>query len=246
MNDKCGRTGVAELSKVGWPTATYAFATGLFGCTLLWYPEDCGPSTSVGNVCWRYTCSWSYCLIADKLKCNASLPEVPPEWTCAKEKYNAGDECDCNCGIWDPDCTDATRATVGCPYSDDVCIHPGDKCLRRENALARRKELFAAKGIETHHPRYEPTFGRYADMRMSVPVPGNWTCPAKYYASNDGCDCNCGVWDPDCNDGTQKVVNCEDYKEVVNQLQLSKSDDKPQLKKWTCIAPRGECFSSDN
>ena len=26
-------------------------------------------------------------------------------WTCAKEKYNAGDNiCNCNCGMWDPDC----------------------------------------------------------------------------------------------------------------------------------------------
>merc|ERR1719197_904119 len=25
-----------------------------------------------------------------------------------------------------------------------------------------------------------------------------WTCPDKLYSGGDGCDCDCGVWDPDC------------------------------------------------
>jgi hypothetical protein len=29
-------------------------------------------------------------------------------------------------------------------------------------------------------------------------LPPGWTCPAGYYNQHDGCDCNCGVWDPDC------------------------------------------------
>ena len=30
-------------------------------------------------------------------------------------------------------------------------------------------------------------------------TPAAWTCSASYYAKQDGCDCNCGTWDPDCN-----------------------------------------------
>ena len=30
-----------------------------------------------------------------------------------------------------------------------------------------------------------------------LPVPG-WTCPQSKYNTKDGCDCGCGVWDPDC------------------------------------------------
>jgi hypothetical protein len=29
------------------------------------------------------------------------------------------------------------------------------------------------------------------------PVPG-WTCEASMYGSGNGCDCDCGIWDPDC------------------------------------------------
>jgi hypothetical protein len=29
-------------------------------------------------------------------------------------------------------------------------------------------------------------------------VPDEWTCPAEYYGSADGCDCGCAVADPDC------------------------------------------------
>lgn len=31
------------------------------------------------------------------------------------------------------------------------------------------------------------------------PVPETWTCPEQYYNAQDGCDCNCGAYDPDCN-----------------------------------------------
>lgn len=31
-----------------------------------------------------------------------------------------------------------------------------------------------------------------------VIVPGEWTCDAGWYGSFDGCDCDCGVTDPDC------------------------------------------------
>jgi hypothetical protein len=32
-------------------------------------------------------------------------------------------------------------------------------------------------------------------------VPG-WTCKASSYDTGDGCDCNCGIWDPDCDLGS--------------------------------------------
>eukprot|EP00514_Thraustochytrium_sp_LLF1b_P012390 CAMPEP_0184555408 /NCGR_PEP_ID=MMETSP0199_2-20130426/37482_1 /TAXON_ID=1112570 /ORGANISM="Thraustochytrium sp., Strain LLF1b" /LENGTH=204 /DNA_ID=CAMNT_0026951725 /DNA_START=253 /DNA_END=863 /DNA_ORIENTATION=- len=36
-------------------------------------------------------------------------------------------------------------------------------------------------------------------------VPKGWTCDAQYYSANDGCDCGCGVRDPDC-DGEYSVL----------------------------------------
>jgi V8-like Glu-specific endopeptidase len=37
---------------------------------------------------------------------------------------------------------------------------------------------------------------------------GVWTCPAAYFGTRDGCDCECGAHDPDCDDSTQMVLNC--------------------------------------
>jgi hypothetical protein len=46
------------------------------------------------------------------------------------------------------------------------------------------------------------------DCRLTIP-PG-WTCPADYYGTGDGCDCNCGsVTDPDCDDPEQERFGCE-------------------------------------
>ncbi|GAB4196344.1 MAG: hypothetical protein OHK0013_03450 [Sandaracinaceae bacterium] len=37
---------------------------------------------------------------------------------------------------------------------------------------------------------------------------GTWFCPASYYGTRDGCDCECGAYDPDCDDPSQAVLNC--------------------------------------
>ncbi|MED5463253.1 MAG: LNR domain-containing protein [Myxococcota bacterium] len=39
-----------------------------------------------------------------------------------------------------------------------------------------------------------------------VPPPG-WACASQNYASNDGCDCGCGVADPDCNSPLLSACN---------------------------------------
>merc|ERR1719378_1663157 len=33
-------------------------------------------------------------------------------------------------------------------------------------------------------------------------APAGWTCNPEYYDTQDGCDCECGIYDPDC-DGVQ-------------------------------------------
>jgi hypothetical protein len=39
-------------------------------------------------------------------------------------------------------------------------------------------------------------------------APAGWACPASYYNANDGCDCNCGVPDPDCVKQDQNLYGC--------------------------------------
>lgn len=44
-------------------------------------------------------------------------------------------------------------------------------------------------------------------------VPEGWTCDPVFYGSNDGCDCDCGIWDPDCGPETSTCVsNCKTIK----------------------------------
>jgi hypothetical protein len=65
---------------------------------------------------------------------NQCVPFVPAAWNCPDEYYAAGDDCDCTCGTYDPDCDDATATVVGCaPYSkclaDGACEALPPTCL---------------------------------------------------------------------------------------------------------------------
>jgi hypothetical protein len=42
------------------------------------------------------------------------------------------------------------------------------------------------------------TGGAATGGASGIVVPVGWTCPASHYHSGDGCDCGCGVIDPDC------------------------------------------------
>ena len=40
--------------------------------------------------------------------------------------------------------------------------------------------------------------------------PGEWTCSESFYGTNDGCDCGCGIVDPDCGSSSSAVcVYCD-------------------------------------
>eukprot|EP00004_Rigifila_ramosa_P002996 TRINITY_DN130_c0_g1_i1.p1 TRINITY_DN130_c0_g1~~TRINITY_DN130_c0_g1_i1.p1 ORF type:complete len:1711 (-),score=272.24 TRINITY_DN130_c0_g1_i1:46-5178(-) len=41
-------------------------------------------------------------------------------------------------------------------------------------------------------------------------VPETWTCTASFYNAKDGCDCNCGAVDPDCDTPGVQLYNCND------------------------------------
>jgi len=38
-----------------------------------------------------------------------------------------------------------------------------------------------------------------------------WVCDPDYQGGDDGCDCDCGAYDPDCDDPTANVYGCEDW-----------------------------------
>lgn len=50
---------------------------------------------------------------------------------------------------------------------------------------------------------------REPDVERPEP-PAAWTCDNEVYDAADGCDCECGTWDPDCDDPSSVVYNCVD------------------------------------
>ncbi len=106
----------------------------------------------------------------DCIDCRAG---VPVGWTCELSWYDAGDGCDCGCGIYDPDCDDPSQDIPNCD--------PGQTCN--------------ADGVCEGEP--------------TGPVaPEGWICDAAFYDAGDGCDCGCGIIDPDCADPAAEVVGC--------------------------------------
>ena len=57
-----------------------------------------------------------------------------------------------------------------------------------------------------HHNDYDYDYDYSRDYSH---VPSNWVCPKDYYSTHDGCDCDCGAWDPDCDDSSAEVHNCD-------------------------------------
>lgn len=110
---------------------------------------------------------------------------VPDAWRCADWFYGDGYNCECGCGVRDPDCeSDASDVCVACPYDygsgaggcsrDGLC----DTIVPDDNA------------------------------HCTDEAPPDWTCPSLYYADGDACDCGCGALDPDCN-GDATLSACD-------------------------------------
>jgi len=49
----------------------------------------------------------------------------------------------------------------------------------------------------------------YPRLVFDDAVPTSWTCSKDYYAADDGCDCDCGAYDPDCDIAGQEVLGCD-------------------------------------
>jgi hypothetical protein len=66
---------------------------------------------------------------------------VPATWACPAGYYNTRDGCDCDCGAWDPDCSDSSQYLYGCPYSATACqntkVSPGVYAPQCVNSIVR-------------------------------------------------------------------------------------------------------------
>jgi hypothetical protein len=200
------------------------------GCGI---PDDtCQGSGCTEPDCWRKRCNVRHG--ADGVK--VADTQVPPfnEWSCPAAAWGGGDGCDCGCNVPDPDCRsshacttalctdsecttchDATGRVVPCTDAwigwtcDPQRFGSGDGC---DCGCGSADPDCDAKGCTLYGCRADEckrcTDTNYAVSKSVGCAPNTWTCELSHYGTSDGCDCGCGVRDPDC--GSNAADGCAD------------------------------------
>jgi V8-like Glu-specific endopeptidase len=125
-------------------------------------------------------CGDGICSPGEEAGCAEDCEGNIPGWTCDPGNFGAGDGCDCECGAFDPDCADPGQTVLNCEVGN-ICDATGE-CVS-----------------ETTPPDPDPE---------PDTVPAAWTCDPELYDAADGCDCECGAYDPDCADPDADIYNC--------------------------------------
>ncbi|MCB9508435.1 MAG: trypsin-like peptidase domain-containing protein [Myxococcales bacterium] len=165
----CYRVATLPESSDG-ETITYAILALTDLCESGWPSERlCG----VESTCGDGVCAFNEDFDSCPDDCDA-VATAPDGWVCDPAYYAAGDDCDCRCGIYDPDCDDPSLRVLNC----------------------RRNQVCGSDGTCENPPPDPPA------------VPDGWACDEASYDAGDGCDCDCGAYDPDCEDPSQQLYNC--------------------------------------
>lgn len=160
---------------------------------------------------------------------DCTTPVPPWEWFCNATYYGTGDDCDCDCGAFDPDCADLSLRIYGCA-AGEVCDAQGQCSTERRpapDAWTCDPDAFDDSSVcdcacgafdpdcnDTTRPvlRCEPPLvcdpTGACVIDTSPPRPDTWHCNPAFYASGDDCDCGCGAPDPDCADPLLGVYGC--------------------------------------
>ena len=63
-------------------------------------------------------------------------------------------------------------------------------------------------------------YGKHCELGELIAqpaIPPRWRCPVSSLGNGDGCDCDCGGYDPDCADTSQPILNCKPAEICVNK-----------------------------
>ncbi len=192
----CDGTALGTLS-----CAAFGFSGGTIGCKADCTPSFtgctnavCGNNQVEGNeVCdgtdlGGQTCQAQGFAGGGTLSCNAGCQSfntnlcTSTAWTCSPAYYGTDDGCDCGCGAVDPDCDDATAASCLFCNNAGSCDEEGTDCSL-----------------------IDPVNNAICNTASE------WTCDPDYYGTDDGCDCGCGMLDPDCANATVDACDyCDD------------------------------------
>ncbi len=171
--------------------------------------KACNRANTLGS-CSRAT-GWG--LLAVDLNDNTKCITAPDGWNCAPAYYGDG-TCHCGCGVRDADCVDDSAGAC------QVCGVQGS-CSAYDWA-----------------PPCEAIAPGQNSVCVAEPVSG-WTCSPSHYGSADGCDCGCGIRDPDCTtDGVEECERCSAEGACSHfggcGLVSERNNSRCRAEVWTC------------
>ena len=202
--DSCNNSGVCVPE--GWTCDDSWYGSDAWcDCKCGVTDPDCDTSTLVNG-----------CGIGET--CNGSAICVPSTWTCDDDVYGNGLACDCACGAYDPDCDAAGAVVKGCLGTEScnasgICV-PNDWTCDGDNYQSGQAcdcdcgaidpdcddATLVVKGCQAT--------GQACNASGHC-VPLSWTCDDDIYHGGGGkCDCECGAYDPDCDDANSTVQGC--------------------------------------
>jgi hypothetical protein len=230
------------------------------GCTV---PDDAcrGSGCSEPN-CWRGACDLRHGVDGGTLS-----PSRPPQtWTCPTAAWGGNNACDCGCGATDPDCQSELNCTS--PKCNDaactICHDNSGRTVPCSDGLrdwqcdpqrygsgdgcdcgcgVADPDCATDKGCSEFGCR-ESACKRCTDTSLApdqLVGCGNttdWKCDLSHYGTGDGCDCGCGVADPDCGSAkgcTTSGCNNNDKCEYCHQGNgTDNAADYQICNGWTC------------
>jgi hypothetical protein len=163
-----------------WSCLEELWIDGICDCGCSARDVDCIQSSCSAPGCKEEQCGACFAVDGTFMSC---LPEPDAsDWTCDVGAMSDG-LCDCGCGIPDPACGIASCTSIGCRAAD---------CEVRNGC----SDLVTPD---------EP-----AATCSTNPSLAAWTCAFEAYGGSDGCDCGCGMIDPDCGGEGCKAGRCFD------------------------------------
>jgi len=252
-------------------------------CSTWWYDALDGCDCNCGV--WDPDCEvdgqWLYGCPSQDYTCQnnwSSAPTcvdagVPADWTCSEYYYNALDGCDCECGVWDPDCDVDGQWLYGCPSQDYTCQNNWSSpptCTEPVPTGWTCSESWfdALDGCDCNCGAWDPDCDVDGQWLFGCPsqdytcqnnwsspptcaegaeagVPADWTCSESYYNALDGCDCNCGAWDPDCDVDGQWLYGCpsQDYTCAMDSAGQPSCDDSAGQVQGICASGYVEAYN---
>ncbi len=244
-----------------WRCNNAFYGDGICDCGCGALDPDCADETDASC---EYCNMWGSCGVDSCNGANDNIDPlqnwtctVPAQWTCSPIFYGDGD-CDCGCGALDPDCLDVTvdacdfcsmngscssdpcPGTIN-PFDNSTCtpsicgnnvIDPGEVCDGSDLGGETCESLGFAGG----------TLGCLVDCSgfdtSACEVPAEWRCDPAYFGANDGCDCGCGAWDPDCDDESAASCDfCNDWGSCGVDFCGGANDNIHATQNWTCTVP---------